>query len=334
MKPKLYYLGKPADGFGWGVANTNLVAALSEFCEVIVDDSKRDKFDAPVFVPVGDSSLKPLRRIAKAPRVIGYCFTEWPLTDEARRNARQYDVLFAGSTWNADKLKAAGVKNADVLIQGIDFNRFKAMPPSDRKGFVVFSGGKWEFRKGQDYVVTAMKHFMAIHDDAMLLAAWHNPWPATMKTMDKSWLIDNSQPTDGLPMDRVILVPPMPNEKTPDIYKLAHVGLFPNRCEAGTNLVMSEFMACGRTVIAADAHGHRDVLCDGAFKLTGGSYDPAGWFNCDVSEILAHLEDAYRNRQQLKWRGNLCRANMENLTWRNCAIKIVRAAWPSSALPA
>lgn len=324
---KLYYLGKPADGFGWGVANTNLVKALGEFCEVVVDPSSRDKFDAPVFVPVVDHSLKPLRKV-KAPKQIGYCFTEWPLTDDAQRNARRYDVLFTGSSWNTTKLQAAGINNAQTLIQGVDFDRFTVQPPSPRKGFVIFSGGKFEFRKGQDYVIAALRRFMSVHPDAVLLAAWHNAWPESIASMRNSWLIDMAKPLDGLPEDRVIQLPAMPNEKTPTIYAQAHIGLFPNRCEAGTNMVMCEFLASGRPVIATMAHGHADVLDVSQYLLTTGTKDAAGWFNPEVSDILAHLEHAYANRDQLAERGNHARKLVERFTWRNAAEQVFRAAFP------
>ena len=321
-KPKLYYLGKPDDGYGWGVANKNLVAALSKYVTVEVDTSKRDTFDAPVFTPIGDSHLNPIRKIKRAPKVIGYCFTEWPLEDDAHRNARQFTTIFAGSTWNVERLAEKGIP-AKTLIQGVDFDLFKPQPPSDRKGFVVFSGGKFEFRKGQDYVIAAMKNFMRNHGDVVLLSAWHNPWPQTMASMKKSWLVSDT-PIDALPPERVISLPPMPNAKMAEIYKLAHVGLFPNRCEAGNNMVMCEFMASGRTVIASDATGHRDVLCPAAFKLSTGDYDPAGWFNPPISDILTHLEYAYAHRAELTWRGNLCAEFVRQFTWDACAKTILR----------
>ena len=328
---KLYYLGKPDDGFGWGVANTNLVRELSKLCEVVVDTSNRTQFDAPVFMPVVDESLAPQHRIS-APRVLGYCFTEWPLTPDAARNARHYDVLFAGSTWNTEKLRRAGVQQAETLIQGVNFGRFTPRPPPDPKGFVVFSGGKYEFRKGQDYVLRAMRHFMLLHADVLLLAAWHNPWPQTMASMQQSRLIDCTNPWAGLPEDRVIKIPAIPNAETPEVYSSAHVGLFPNRCEAGTNMVMAEFMACSRPVIATDAHGHRDVLDgDGPLKLTNGTWDATGWFHPDVTDIRAHLEYAYQHRAELVPRGEQCRRLVERFTWADCAAKIVKAAFPTTA---
>ena len=324
---KLYYLGKPADGFGWGVANTNLVRELSKLCNVVVDDSNRDRYDAPVFTPIADHALNPIRKV-KAPRQIGYCFTEWPLTEQARINARRYDVIFAGSTWNTKQLNDAGIKRVETLIQGVDFERFTPQPPTERKGFVVFSGGKYEYRKGQDYVLAAMRHFMANRADVVLIAAWHNPWPQTMASMASSWLIKHGEDYAGLPMDRVIQLPAIANEKMPQIYGMAHVGLFPNRCEAGTNMVMCEFMASQRPVIASYAHGHKDVLDSSQYLLKTGSYDNAGWFNPELSDIITHLEHAYNHRDGLLERGKEARRLVERFNWRDAALRVYAAAFP------
>ncbi len=322
---RIYYLGKPGDGYGWGVANSNLVRELSKLCEVVVDTSNRTKFDAPVFVPVPDHTLSPPRRI-RAPYVMGYCFTEWPLGRNARINAQQYDVMFAGSAWNVQRLAQAGIE-AHPLIQGVDFERFAPAQPSERKGFVVFSGGKFEYRKGQDIAIAAMRRFMQIHGDAVLMTAWHNPWPQSALTMANSPHLDIKDPLADIPPDRIITLPAIPNEKIRSIYEQAHLGIFPNRCEAGTNLVMCEFMACSRPVIASLATGQRDVLAgDGPYHLKNGSYDPAGWFNPNVSDVLAHLEHAYQNRQELTVRGMQCRALVSKFTWKACAETIYSKA--------
>jgi glycosyltransferase involved in cell wall biosynthesis len=333
MRPRLYYLGEPADGFGWGVANINLVKALLEFCDVVVDTTSRTIFDAPVFVPVINHSLKPLRKV-EAPKVLGYCFTEWPIGEAAHREARQYDVLFAGSTWNKQRLEEAGCRNVRTLIQGVDFERFTVQPWNNAKPFIIFSGGKFEFRKGQDYVIAALRLFMAQRQDTVLISSWHNDWIESVATMCNSWLLNMEEPYKGLPEKRFVQVPKMPNAKTPAVYGQAHIGLFPNRCEAGTNLVMCEFMACGRPVIASYAHGHKDVLERGSqYLLTNGSYDPAGWFNPNVSDIIAHLEHAYRNRDQLEVKGMEARMLVEKLSWRDCARKIMEAAFGTVSAP-
>jgi len=324
---KLYYLGNPEDGFGWGVANTNLIRSLGEFCEVEIAPRTRRTFNAPIFVPIATQDLKPDVKY-DAPLVMGYCFLEWPIPDKARVHARAYDLLFAGSTWNVQRLAEKGIK-AQPLLQGIDHERFSIKPWNESKPFVVFSGGKFEYRKGQDLVIAAMRLFMKMHPDSVLIAAWHNKWPQSIATMQHSNMINLEDPFAGLPEGRVVHVPPMPNEKTPEVYAQAHIGLFPNRCEAGTNLVMCEFMACGRPVIATYAHGHKDVLDRNEYILPNGSYDPAGWFHCNISDIIAKLEHAYKHREELKDRGQASASLVSNLTWRACAEKICEAAFPA-----
>ncbi len=342
-RPTLYYLGTPEDGFGWGVANTNLVRALRNYCDVVPDTSGT-RFDHPVFVPIADHHLRPLRKV-RSPRVIGYAFTELPLPDGAHRTARQYDVLFAGSTWCAQRLIDAGCRNVHVLIQGIDHNRFKphvgqASSLSSPRPFVVFSGGKFEFRKGQDLVIAALRVFMSHRKDTVLIAAWHNPWPASISTMQNSWLIDLADPFAGLPpAPRVIELPPLRNDQMPEIYAKTDIGLFPNRCEAGNNMVMCEYMACARPVIATYATGHLDVFNVGQasslspYLLTTGTYDPAGWFNPEVCDIIAHLEHAYTHREDLAARGQACADLVKPLDWNSCAAQVFAAAFPDHASP-
>jgi len=325
----LYYLGAPGDGYGWGVANTNLVRELSALCEVQVITTDRVRFDAPVFVPVCDYGLKPDRTI-KAPRLLAYGFWEFNMRAEAARiNASRYHWIFAGSEWCASRVRyATGAKNVSALIQGIDFERFKPQPwPEKRNGFRVFSGGKYEFRKGQDIVLAAMKVFMSQRKDSVIITSWHNPWPDTMRSMDQSWLIEPANPFDGMDMKRVFQLPRMKNEDMPKVYRETDVGLFPNRCEGGTNLVLCEYMASGRPAIASAETGQAEVLNGYPLNLTQGAFDSAGWFNSDVSDCLVMLERCYQKRDKLKEWGDLARKQVESLSWKRCAEQIAEKAF-------
>ena len=346
-KRKLYYLGAPGDGFGWGVANKNLIRELAQLCDLELASRKRHKFDAPIFLPIDRPDLKPPVKY-RAPRVMGYAFAEWPLPPIAKHHATQYDIIFAGSTWCAQRIHACCSSRGDealtekskvrVLLQGIDHSLFSPHPPSERKGFTVFSGGKFEFRKGQDLVLAAMRIFMAAHSDVILICSWENQWAQSILSMKNSWLIDFEDPLRGLPEDRVIFLPPVPNEKMAALYAQSHIGLFPNRCEAGTNLVMCEFMACSRPVIATYATGHKDVFGSlnlnlnpnlnlPSYLLSNGQYDPAGWFNAEVSDIVSMLEHAYTHRSELEARGQACAELVQHLTWSQCAQQIVATAF-------
>jgi glycosyltransferase involved in cell wall biosynthesis len=129
-----------------------------------------------------------------------------------------FDVVFAGSTWNAEVLRKSALiqgfgsdaLNVDVFLQGIDKQVWSASKSSrecavdvenDEGGgncrtnewdipedkFVIFSGGKLELRKGQDIVLAAFKKFREKHGDvAHLVAAWANDWPKTLESLGKS----------------------------------------------------------------------------------------------------------------------------------------------------
>jgi hypothetical protein len=56
---------------------------------------------------------------------------------------------------------------------------FRPRPKTGWHGdrFKIFSGGKLEFRKGQDLVLLAFRAFAHRHSDVLLGTAWSQPWP-------------------------------------------------------------------------------------------------------------------------------------------------------------
>lgn len=132
--------------------------------------------------------------------------------------------------------------------------------------FVIFSGGKLEYRKGQDILIAAFKIFQKRHSEALLITAWHNLWPQFMAGIEQTgnvvglpkisqdkrlqiteWLLANDIPTNA-----VIDVGSIPNYMVGQILREADVAVFTNRCEGGTNLVAMESLACGiPTIISA-----------------------------------------------------------------------------------
>lgn len=277
---------------------------------------------------------------------IGYCFFEHdllaaPFMAEA---AQRWDHIVAGSTWCEEHLRRGGVEHTSTILQGIDDTRFICQPPrSDDGRFIVFSGGKFEYRKGQDLVIAAMKVFMERHKDVWLSCSWHNHWPHSLMTMansdhiDFSWqdlpcndLLRKTLLHNDVDISRVLLHPPFDNLRMPLIYAESDIGLFPNRCEGGNNMVMCEYMACGRTVIASDRTGHADVISvNNAFSLT--KYQPViatingiatgNWLESSPGELLELLEQAYADRDLLKAKGLTAAHDMARLSWGSAARK-------------
>jgi len=194
-------------------------------------------------------------------------------------------------------LLEAGIANCDVLLQGIDpllFHPGDEEPDDER--FILFSGGKFELRKGQDLVLRAFKALQDKYPDLWLVNCWYNLWPESMRLMENSrhirfearegsWqeVMRRTYELNGLDASRIVTCDLMAPELLPELYRRTHLGVFPNRCEGGTNLVLMEYMACGRPAIASYASGHTDVVNEdnalllkenAEFRIVGADQQP------------------------------------------------------------
>ncbi len=276
---------------------------------------------------------------------IGYCFFENDIEAlrHARHASREWDFIVAGSSWCEYQLRIGGVHCTSTILQGIDPGNFYPVPPRKDDGrFIVFSGGKFEFRKGQDLVIAAMRVFMQRHQDACLACSWINQWPYSLATMahspyitfnpsneDCAIILQRTLHDNGIPPERLYIAPLIDNSLIRQIYQQTDIGIFPNRCEGGNNMVMCEYMACGRTVIASDATGHADVVtAQNAFPLVNYSpiliKDAAGeasaiWHEVSVDEIIEKLEFAYQNKDFCAQKGHVAADAMKQLSWDKAA---------------
>lgn len=277
----------------------------------------------------------------RAARTAGVIFFEDTRFDDAALAlARALDLIVAGSTWNADVLRAAGLANVEVALQGIDRSAFHPGPRSGHLAdrFVVFSGGKLEYRKGQDIVVAAFRRFRRRHPEALLLTAWHNPWPHLVADLDLaghvraaprfdagSWHVGEWLAANGIPPEATLDVGRIPNVMMGAVVREADVALFPNRCEGGTNLVAMECMAAGVPTIVSANTGHLDLTGTGAcLALTrqGVPRSPTrffrateGWGESDVDEVVEALERIHADRQAAEALGRRAASVMEAWSW-------------------
>lgn len=258
------------------------------------------------------------------------------------------DRVLAGSSWNGEVLRSLGLENVEVLLQGIDPSLFHlpdegADNASER--FTIFSGGKLEYRKGQDIVLAAFRAFRERHADARLMTLWQNPWPQTSETLALSPHISSlpgTGPTgqldlaawaasQGLPEGSFDDLGFVPNARLPDVLHQADVAVFPNRCEGGTNLVAMECLACGIPTVLSANTGHLDLITDDTcYPLrdqtpvaSDGGTD--GWGESSVDELVEVLEDMYQNREQARRRGRAAAEWMLQLTWERQTGKILNA---------
>lgn len=319
---------------GWGIAGQHLIEELYRLPPVpgVTLHSMNNPDFAPSFPNMWNK------------KNVGYCFFENDI--EAYRHMREakekWDFIIAGSSWCEHHLRIGGVERTATILQGIDPDYFYAGPSRIDDGrFLVFSGGKFELRKSQDVVIAAMKVFMDRHRDAWLSCAWHNQWPFSVATMAGSRCIQFAMDEgsceeiiratlarNGLDASRVILHPMTPNTEMRRVYLESDIGLFPNRCEGGNNMVMCEYMACGRTVIASNKTGHADVITpENAFALQNytiktierNDMPSALWFEPSVDEVIEQLEYAYQHRDEVSIRAAGAAESMRRLDWREAA---------------
>jgi glycosyltransferase involved in cell wall biosynthesis len=347
----LYLALIPGKNIGWGVCSANLIKEISGRCpcEIIPwkgpGNGKDKSYSGSVFHTIGDHNLNKVFPV-KGDKNYGYTFFENLIPDTAIENARFYDIIFAGSTWCRERLEEKGILWTETLIQGVDPDIFYPLPdekPSLKDQFVIFSGGKFELRKGQDLVIRAVKVLQDRHKDVLFINLWANPWRFSMDTMAQSpyiayrprgtaWneIIKNILADNGMDLERIIMGDQVEQQDLKKIYAVTDLGIFPNRCEGGTNLVLMEYMACGKPVIASHNTGHTDILTsENAILLEEMNnmkiYDSAGgrlealWQDPDLEELIWKMEEAYEKRDQLKKIAHRAGEDMKEWTWERSA---------------
>lgn len=383
MKPWLGITWGISNRYGWGVYGLNLARELlkaGKTFPVCLGDIAIDTLPAEtqeLFEPIvrfRRENLQHLMRKNQVARmndaVVLHALgnnAEWTLLSQSIEGEKNVGVIFfeeseispaglarlsrlngvvAGSTWNGEVLKAYGVNNVATVFQGVDTSIFRPQPANgtyDGK-FAVFSGGKLDFRKGQDIVVAAFRIFAKRHKDAVLVTAWQNLWPLTAVQIkhsphltelpivraDDSFDIVRYGTDNGIPGDQIVDLGLVPNERMPDILKEMHLAVFPNRCEGGTNLVAMETMACGVPCVIANNTGQRDLIDKGTCYVLEdqGTVDfegmpTEGWGESSVEELVAAMENAYENHAERRKIGQRGADFMRSWTWPGQIAKLL-----------
>jgi glycosyltransferase involved in cell wall biosynthesis len=330
---------------GWGLCATNLSKELLRHekiryvsNEILNDAAPKEALDAAFFKTIQYSDFEFLKTQKQYPVVqalqhdlseymgtlsgsvkIGICFSDRKIPKELVKNAKSFNHIVAGSKWSQNLLKEQGVDSV-VIYQGIDpklFNISRKEKNLFKDDFVVFSGCKFEQRKGQDVFIKAYKIFQDKYPETRLITSWYNPYT---KDTGENILVQN-----GIDMRRATCLPLVLNACLPAVYQNTDVGVFPSRCEAGTNLVMTEYMACGKPVIATIGTGQGDLVDETTgfiIKSSGGCnlYENnecvSVWEEPCVESILQNLEFVYANPSKVKKIAKKGSDLVSKLTWR------------------
>lgn len=368
-KPSLAFCWGVSSFYGWGVYGMNLalhaadryalqcavpfgpddiyldpvrearIAALAKASAPLWEKMRGGTVDLPHMVLEGlGHELVGAGRVTGTPSV-GVVFLEQAkLSDDARKRADAYARIIAGSSWNERILRDQGVSRVTTILQGVDTSLFHPAPKARLfpGRFVIFSGGKLEFRKGQDIVLAAFRAFHQRHPEALLLCAWHSPWGKLAAQIGCPLKPDNSPDVNrwviesGLPADAVVSVPATPNAMMPQIIREADVALFPNRCEGGTNLPAMECMACGVPTIVSSNTGHLDLIRTKAVfplewqrAVTSSLLDTTDWGESSVDECVETLETVFERKAE--YMSTRAAFAMKELTWAAQIMRLMEA---------
>lgn len=272
------------------------------------------------------------------------------LSAEGVQRARQYALIVTVSRWNETILRRHGIRTTTTVHLGVDTALYHPAPRSNLfpGRFVIFSGGKLEYRKAQDLVLAGFRAFHQRHPEALLVTAWQSPWPDLAQfTAGHPGITPPPRAEDGapdvvawaalngIPADAVIALPQTPNVLMPGVVREADVALFPNRCEGGTNMVAMECMACGVPAILSANTGHQDLLRHGIalpLQRQGVALSPdcdtTEWGESDVEEIVETLETVWRDRAAAAALGERAARFMARLNWPEQLRLFLRALDP------
>ena len=118
--------------------------------------------------------------------------------------------------------------------------------------------------------------------------------------------------------NQVLCLDTAPNRLMPDVFREVDLAVFPNRCEAGTNLVAMEALAFGLPCLISQNTGHLDIIQNNyAIPLTVQKpiegLGATCWGESSVDEIVDQMEAAYQGRLGLD--RDVVRGSMLNYSW-------------------
>jgi len=260
--------------------------------------------------------------------VANYVFEQTQYVEGLRERAAVFDTIICASRWCQDILANHGIHHTALNHQTANPERFRPLPVAKHDRFTIFSGGKFEFRKGQDLVIEAFRQFAKKYSDTQLCLLWNNRWFSQMGEDFAKMKLPSLPKTNryapwltslGIPADRILEIAEVGNAELPAILNRCHLAVFPSRAEGGTNICAMEAMACGLPVILSKHTGHLDLMA-GAHCLSLARQYPVAdhpeWGESDIEEMVAQFEHAYHHREAIAQLGRNAREFMSEWTWK------------------
>ena len=353
----------PISETGYGLAAFNIIKALSKKIKVnlypavaesdLVEDPIYKKClenknfkskENPCLLIFGQGDL--YRFIGKD-KHIGMCFFELDrFTDQEKDSILHCDLIFVASKWAKDivvkelkQLKPNIEETVHVVPLGVDRDIFydDDSYKLNQKTTIFYNCGKWERRKGHDFLIECFNQAFDENDDVQLWMQCHNFFIGPEN--NKSWENLYSNTKLG---KKIIFVPRQKTHK--DVAKVMNTidcGIFTVRAE-GWNLELLEVLSCGKNVITSNYSGHMEY-CNNENSMLfeikeleqafDGMWNQGQGFWGRLAEkqkdqIVKHMIETHNKKQN-----NLLCKNQSgiqtamNFSWDATADKICKIIW-------
>jgi glycosyltransferase involved in cell wall biosynthesis len=181
------------------------------------------------------------------------------LSEKDKHHLNYCDHIFVASEWAKTILINNDIKKPIYVAPlGVDQNIFRI--PEDKlrikDNYIFFHIGKWEKRKGQDFLIKAFESAFDINDKVELWLLPHNPF--LTKEQEDEWfkLIENSKLKDKIKVYNRL---PTQQHLAQFIFS-CDCGVFLSRAE-GWNNEIPECMALNKPIITTNYSAHTEY-CD------------------------------------------------------------------------
>lgn len=255
-------------------------------------------------------------------------------TPVEKHSLNHCDEIIVCSQWAADILKNNGINRpVKVVPLGYDPDIFK---PATMLGGPTrfFNAGKWELRKGHDFILQCFEKAFTLKDNVQLIMMCDNPFP---QGRGEEWAAKYKGSSLS---SKISLVPRQPTqENVYYIMKQVDCGVFPARAE-GWNLELLEIMACGKHIITTNYSGHTEFCTKESCRLIEvtslESANDGVWFNgtgswaslgpAQEEQMIAHMRDIHERKQSGQLAQNTAGIfQASQFTWNNSAKKLIEA---------
>lgn len=165
------------------------------------------------------------------------------------------DRLIVCSRWAANVLAQYGI-SADVVPLGCDQEIFQPVE-APIEPYVFLNVGKWEKRKGHDFLIRAFGKAFQPKDKVELWLLPHNPFLTQIEQNEWTRLVASSPLADKIK----ILPRQATHQDVAAIMGRANCGVFPARAE-GWNLELCEMLTMRKPCIATNYAAHTEYCTD------------------------------------------------------------------------